>query len=188
MIKVNLLIDQTSPAPKKQPSVTTAATTSKTSLVGFLYIVVIAAVIVVMGYWWHVSGNAIREASAENQRLEMELRAMQDLQRQFNELERIRQEHLRKIGVIERLLDAQQGPVRMMNAVIQSIPQNREIWLTSLEQTDAGVRLRGETRNPEVLPDFMINLANSGLFTVIDIEQIERRNEISNFSILCAGR
>jgi Tfp pilus assembly protein PilN len=184
MIKVNLLKDQTAPVQKKQPVITAP----KISWIGIAYIVAVLVAVVVMGFMWRVSGNAIRDAGVENQRLEAELKVMQEMQRQFVELERKRQEHLNKINVIERLLESQKGPVKMLNAVIQSIPQNRDIWLTSLEQTGAGVRLRGATRIPEVLPDFMISLKNSGIFAAIDIEQIERRDEISSFSILCTGK
>jgi len=188
MIKVNLLRDHAAPVQKKQKKQVSTESAKTPPLAGVLYAVIVIATVVILGYFWRDSGNAISEVSAQNQRLESDLNVMQELQRKFVELEQRKQEHLNKISIIERLMAAQKGPVRMLNAVIQSIPQNRDIWLTSLEQTDDGINLRGETRNPEVLPDFMINLSNSGFFTTVDIEQIERREEISNFSILCASR
>ena len=184
MIKVNLLNDSTVPEQKKSSGVQTP----NVSRVGYAYIAGVAVVVVALGYFWFSSGGAIRKVTIENETLERELKTMQEQQLQFVELERKQQERLEKINVIEKLLESQKGPVKMLNAVIQAIPQNRDIWLTSLAQTNNGVKLQGQTRNPEILPDFMNNLESSGIFTVIDIEQIERRSEISTFSIFCAGQ
>ena len=183
MIKINLLKDHSTPTEKKQPSIAT----QKLSWIGFAYIAAIIIVVVALGYLWYDSGNSIKKANDENQRLEKDLKAMEELRKQFLDLERKKQEREGRINTINKLLDSQKGPVKLMNAVIQSIPQNREIWLTALEQTSSGVKVRGETRTPEILPDFMEHLKKSGIFASVDVEQIERRDEISNFSILCAA-
>ena len=184
MIKVNLLKDHSVPVEKQQPSVDA----HKMPWFGYAYIAAIIIVAVVLGYMWNSSGNAIKNATAENQRLERELKIMEDLRKQFVEFERKKQERQGRIDIIEKLLQSQSGPVKLMNAVIQSIPQNREIWLTSLEQTSTGVKVKGSTRVPEVLPDFMDNLKESSIFASVDVEQVERRDEIYNFSIICAGK
>ena len=184
MIKVNLLKDHSAPVEKKQPIMAAP----KISRVGYAYIAAIIIVIAVMGYLWISSGNAIEEATAENQRLEKEVKEMDALRKQFLELEQKKQERQSKIDIIEKLLESQKGPVKLMNAVIQAVPQNRSIWLTSLEQTTGGVKVKGETRTPEVLPDFMDDLKKSDIFASIDIEFVERHDEISKFSILCANK
>jgi len=184
MIKVNLLNDYSVPVEKNQPSVASP----KIPLSGFAYAAAILIVAVGLGYLWITSGNAIKEANAENQHLERELKIMEDLRRQFVELERKKQERQGRVDTIEKLLLSQTGPVKLLNAIIQSIPPDHEIWLTSLEQTNTGVKVKGETRIPDVLPNFMENLKKSDIFTVVDVEQIERRNEIYNFSIVCAGK
>jgi Tfp pilus assembly protein PilN len=184
MIKVNLLKDHSAPVEKQQTSVAAP----KMPWYGFAYIAAIIIVVVVLGYLWSSSGSALKNATAENQRLERELKIMEDLRKQFVELERKKQERQSRIDIIEKLLQSQSGPVKLMNAVIQSVPPNREIWLTSLEQTNTGVKVKGSTRVPEVLPDFMNNLEKSGIFNYVDVELIERRDEISNSSILCAGK
>jgi len=190
MIKVNLLNDHSVAAPKKQKSQKNqhAVETPQISRIGFAYIAAIIAAAAVLGYMWISSGNAIKAASSENQRLERDLKEMEDLRRQFVELEQKKQERQGRIDTIEKLLDSQKGPVKLMNAVIQAVPQNRNIWLTSLEQAGNGVKVKGETRIPEALPDFMDALKKSGIFAGVDIEIIERHDEISNFSILCANK
>ena len=184
MIKINLLKDHSTPEEKSQPSIITAP---KMSWIGFAYIIAIILAVVVFGYLWISSGNSIKEAADENQRLESDLKAMENLRKQFVELEQKKQERQRRIDIISKLLESQKGPVKLLNAVIQAVPQNREIWLTSLEQTNTGVKVKGATRTPEVLPNFMKDLEKSGIFAGVDIEVIERRDEISNFSILCVG-
>ena len=184
MIKVNLLKDHTDATQEEQKT----AKTSPISLIGLVYIVAVAAVVAVLGYMWISSGNTLKQARADNQRLERELKEMEDLRKQFVELEARKQELKDRIDIIENLLGSQKGPVEMMNAVIQAIPQSRDIWLISLEQTAGIVSIRGETRIPEVLPDFMKALEKSSLFTIVDIDIVERRDEISNFTIVCASR
>ena len=178
MIKINLLKDHSTPEEKSQPSI---ITTPKMSWIGFAYIVAIILAVVMFGYLWISSGNAIQEANDENQRLENDLKAMENLRKQFMELEQKKQERQSRIDIINKLLESKKGPVKLLNAIIQAVPQNREIWLTSLEQTNTGVKVRGATRTPEVLPYFMKDLEKSGIFADVDIEVIERRDEISNF-------
>ena len=184
MIKVNLLKDHTVTVHRKQQTIEAP----KISRIGFVYIAAVVATIAILGYTWVSSGNALVRARAENQRLERELKEVEDLRRQFVELERKKQESQSRIDIIEKLLESQKGPVELMNAVIQAVPESRNIWLTSLEQTAGGVKVKGETRIPEVLPDFMKDLERSGIFASVDIEVVERRDEISNFSILCANK
>jgi len=184
MIKVNLLNDHSATAEKKQQIIAPPGI----SWGGYAYIAAIIIVIAVLGYLWGASGNSIKKADADNQRLEKELKEMEALSKQFVELERKKQERQAKIDIIEKLLESQKGPVKLLNVIIQSIPEDREIWLTSLEQTVGGVKIKGQTRYPDRLPDFMENLGRSGIFTSVDIEQIERRDETSTFSILCAGK
>jgi Tfp pilus assembly protein PilN len=184
MIKVNLLRDHSAPLEKKQPIIDGA----KIPPIGYAYIAAIIVLVVALGYLWIASGNAIKKANADNQRLEAELKEMEALRKQFVELERKKQERQTRIDVIEKLLEAQKGPVRLLNVVVQSVPQYRDIWLTSLEQTATGVKVKGSTTIPEVLPDFMKDLEKSGIFASVDIEVVERRDEISSFSILCAGK
>ena len=183
MIKVNLLKDHSVKEEKILPG------DSKPGIPWFayIYILVIIAALAMFAYLYSATGSAIKEATAENQRLERDLKAMEDLRKQFVELERKKQERQGRITIIERLLESQKGPVKLMNAVIQSIPESPDIWLTSVEQTNTGVKVKGETRTPDVLPGFMESLEKSGIFRSVDIEQIERRDEISNFSILCAS-
>jgi len=184
MIKINLLKDHSAPIEKSQPSITAP----KIPLTGYVYIAVVIAAVIMLGYLWISSGNAVKVANDEKQRLERDLKAMEDLRKMFVELEQKQRERQGRIDIISKLLESQKGPVKLLNAVIQSIPQNDGIWLTSLEQTGAGVKVKGATRIPEVLPDFMKDLEKSGIFTSVDIEQIERRYEVSYFSIVCTGK
>jgi len=184
MIKVNPLKDHSAYVEKKQPIIAAP----KVSWVGYAYIAAVIITISVLGYAWISSGGAIKNAAADNQRLEKELKEMEALRKQFVELEQKKQERQAKIAIIERLLESQKGPVKLLNVIIQSIPQDRDVWLTSLEQTVNGVKIKGQTRNPDMLPDFMDSLGKSGIFASVDIEQIERHDDTSNFSILCAGK
>ena len=182
MIKVNLLKDQT--ARTKDPIITAP----QMSRIGVIYIAAVLVTFGLMGFWWVHSNSEIKKAEIEKNKLTIQKSSMNALQKQFAELEQKKRDRQGKISVIEKLQESQKGPVKLLNAVIQAVPQNRAIWLSSLEQTNNGVKVLGQTQNPEILPDFMNNLSESNIFASVDIELVERREDISNFSITCTGK
>ena len=89
--------------------------------------------------------------------------------------------------MIERLKEQQTGPVLLLNHVLHSIPRNRLLWLTSLIQRDSDVKIVGQTQQIEAIPDFMTNLAETGFFQSVDLEEITTQNDASKFSLRCVS-
>jgi len=181
MIKVNLIQDQ---AGKKKPTVTsrTLPTFSRT---GFL--MVAAAVVLAggLGSWWYAVTQDVRHLSAERERLRAENLRIQALKRQIAEFEKLKKLQESRIQVIEKLKDAQTGPVQLLNNVIQCIPRDSGIWLSTLEQKGDRVSIIGHTRQAEFIPDFMTNLSGTRFFKSVDLDLIQDDTSGSRFSLLC---
>ncbi len=71
--------------------------------------------------------------------------------------------------------------------MIQSIPRDGDLWLTSLSQKSGIVKVVGSTAAPNVIPQLMSNLKASGIFASVDLELIERQEDSSRFSLICTS-
>jgi type IV pilus assembly protein PilN len=180
MIKVNLLKDHTVRKHKSfaKPSV---------SLMGLVYVAIFLLAAGVMASWTrHVNRQIddglirradLRKTNDELKRLNVEIAKFAKLRSQLEERTR----------AIDKLREERSGPVSLLNAVIHSIPSNADLWLTSLTQKAESIKIIGNTSQAEVIPDLMNNLTASGIFTSVDLELIERNNDISKFSLLCTS-
>jgi Tfp pilus assembly protein PilN len=87
--------------------------------------------------------------------------------------------------VIEDLKAAQTGPVLLLNNVIQSIPGDGQLWLTSMTQSADRIKIVGYTQQTDIIPDFISNLMTCGMFKTVDLEMIESEKDASKFSLVC---
>ncbi len=147
MIKINLL-------PREERVRRTPLNTKMiVSAVGVLLVLGLMA----YGYMW-LRGDVdrledgIRQAKAESKRYD-------ELAKQ---VEKFRQEKARldeRIRVIESLISAQSGPVRLMDDVSKALPN--EVWLTSFTRTGKKLELSGIAFSNFSVAALMTNLARS---------------------------
>ncbi|HSW38505.1 MAG TPA: PilN domain-containing protein [Acidobacteriota bacterium] len=180
MIKVNLLKDKTARASKTfvKPAV---------SSVGLVFLAVFIVAAGIMGGWAFYINRQIAAGTIKRDELRLEEARLQKLQKEIETLEKLKQQRQSRIAVIEQLKEAQSGPVQLLNTIIASIPQNGNVWLTQLSQKDGRIMVIGHTRRPEVIPDLLKNLTASGTFASVDLEIIERNDDISRFSLVCTS-
>jgi Tfp pilus assembly protein PilN len=119
----------------------------------------------------------LSKANDELKRLDVEIAKFAKLRSQLEE----------RTKSIDKLKEEQNGPVSLLNTVIHSIPSNADLCLTSLIQKSENIKIIGYTSQAEEIPDLMNNLTASGFFASVDLELIERSNDISKFSILCTS-
>jgi len=181
MIKVNLLRDQTVRVRKtfKGPTI------SPTGLIFFSIFLITCAS---MGTWCYYVKQQVKTGTEKRTRLRMEEARLQSLQKEIDKFEKLKRMRQSRIDVIEKLKENQTGPVLLLNTIIQSIPQDGTMWLTNLTQKDDQIKLVGFTQNTDVIPDFMSNLAATGYFKAVDLEQIESQKDASKFSLTCTSQ
>jgi Tfp pilus assembly protein PilN len=180
MIKVNLLRDQTARVRKTFSGPTISRT-------GLIFVAILLLASAGMGTWWYSVKQEVRTCTEKRKRLRIEEQRLQSLKKEIEKFEKLKQMRQSRIDIIEKLKENQTGPVLLLNTVIQSIPSDGTMWLTSLAQKDDLIRLVGFTPNTDVIPDFINNLAASGYFKTVDLEQIESQKEASKFSLVCTS-
>ena len=100
----------------------------------------------------------------------------------WRKLKRLRQSRLE---IVEKLKEAQTGPVLLLNHVIRSCRATQSLWLTLLDHKADRVQIKGHATRRESIPDFMSNLSQSGYFPTVDLELIEVDENAARFSLVC---
>lgn len=174
MIKINLIREPSSrlALPRK----------TRPELMGALIFLVTAAI---MGsvYWFLIQERTVLQAQRQDlQQQSLELRAARA------ELERYRDQKEQldaRISVIEQLKDNQKGPVRMMNSIIESVPSDPRLWLTSLGQRGTTVTIEGQAFDVPAIADFITSLNEKDSFKYVELEYWEEDATSLNFKLNC---
>jgi Tfp pilus assembly protein PilN len=178
MIKVNLLKDQTADV-----HMTFASPTM--SLMGPIYGAILLLAMGAMGTWSYYIHQQLTDAVEKRTSLRTGEARLHGVKKEIEKYQKMRQLLKNRIDVIKQLKESQAGPVLLLNTVLQSIPPNANLWLTSLTQKSNDIKIVGFAQQTEVIPDLMNNLLDSGIFDAVDLEEIESREGASKFSLLC---
>ena len=180
MIKVNLLKDHAVRTRKTKTLV--KPTVSRT---GLIFLAVAVLVVAVMGSWTLYLHQQVRAGIDKQAKLRVEEARLQALNKEIEKFEKLKQLRQSRIDVIEKLKANQTGPVLLLTKVLQSMPNDGLVWLTSLNQKANEIKITGFTQQTEVIPDFISNLMTCGIFQSVDLEMIESQKDASKFSLVC---
>ncbi len=180
MIKVNLLRDQT--AHVRKAAVAVKPEVSRTGLIVFA---IMGVTTLSLGSYWYYLDGEIKKFTAERNTLKAENERLQALKKEVEKFERLKKLRQSRIDVIEKLKDSQTGPVLLLNHVIQSVPRERALWLTSVDQKGDHVQVVGYAFASETIPDFMTNLSRTGFFNTVDLESMEEEKDATHFTLTC---
>jgi type IV pilus assembly protein PilN len=181
MIKVNLLRDQTAHVRKTFVKPTVSRT-------GLIFVAIFVLAVVAMGGWYLYLNRQVAQGIAKRDDLRRQEDRLKELKQKIAEFEKLKQLRQNRIDVIEKLKQDQTGPVLLLNTVIQSIPTDGLLWLTSLSQKGDRVTIVGFTQHTEMIPDLMSNLTASGIFSSVDLELMESQKDASKFSLICSSK
>jgi Tfp pilus assembly protein PilN len=180
MIKVNLLRDH---AVRKHKSFVKP----NVSLFGLVCVAIFLLAAGAMALWTKHVNRQIDDGIMQRTDLRKTNDELKRLSAEIDKFAKLRSQLEERTQAIDKLKEAQSGPVSLLNTVIHSIPSNADLWLTSLAQKSESIKIIGYTSQAEVIPDLMNNLTVSGFFSSVDLEMIERSNDSSKFSILCTS-
>jgi Tfp pilus assembly protein PilN len=178
MIKVNLLREQTVKVHHKIAIPTVSS-------MGLVLLAIFALCAVALGGWWYFVNGEVNRLTVTRGQLQIESVRLQELRKQLAEYEKLKKLRENRIQVIEKLKEAQTGPVQLLNALIRCIPGNSNMWLTQVDQKGERIQIVGFAGRSESIPDFMINLSASGLFKSVDLELVQEDKDASKFSLIC---
>ena len=180
MIKVNLLRDQTL---RVRRTVVMPTPSHMGLMLMGLFVVCAAGV----GAWWYHIDSQITSLTQSRNRLRIENDRLQALKKEIDEYDRLKRLTQSRIEVIERLKENQTGPVILLNRVIQSMPRDSSMWLSSIDQKADRIQIKGFALHGEAVPDLMASLSSTGFFKSVDLETLESAKDADKFSLICVS-
>jgi len=112
-----------------------------------------------MGYgWWWLSG-LVDGIQGDIARAQADLKRFEELAKQVDKFQADKKRVQEKIKIIETLVAAQGGPVRLLDEISKALPN--EIWLTGLSRTGKKMDVSGIAFSNFSLANFMTALSGA---------------------------
>lgn len=175
MIRINLL-------PVK-------AAQKKEMLKGQLMVVVLALIVafgVCGAAFMYVTG----EVESKQAQIDQKNAEIMQLQKKIGEVNQFkkRQEALRaKLDVLEKLKEARVGPLYIMDALYEALPE--KLWVTKLQLTNNRASISGIGVNEETVAKFMRSLEDSDFFEGVELrvtkQIVQDKIKFQQFDLAC---
>lgn len=134
----------------------------------------------------------IERLREEIQQKESEKRTLAQLEQEINQYEQEQRRLQARLDVIETLKRNQVGPVRLLQAVGDTVSLTDTVWLTQMEDRgESGIQFRGRAGSMNAVANFITNLNRSGVFQDVEIEEsVERPGEegTANFEFTLSAK
>jgi type IV pilus assembly protein PilN len=127
----------------------------------FIFLAVFAIVMAAaMGWGWFWLNGEVNRVQGDIAQTQADLRKFDELAKQVERFRGEKQKLQDKINVIETLVAAQSGPVRVLDEVSKALPN--DVWLTAFNRTGRRLELSGIAFSPFQVADFMKALGTAG--------------------------
>ncbi len=155
MIRINLLAAERTGQKKKAPSAAPGA------LQAYIFLALFGGgALVVCGFLWWLKSSSIESLANEIAQTQKRQQELQAIKAKVDEYENQKRMLDAKISLIEKLQAEQSGPVHMLDEISRALPDF--VWLTSMDQTAAAIRLKGESNGLTSVADLITNLQRAG--------------------------
>lgn len=155
---------------------------TRTELYSLLIFLFAAAI---MGYWYWSLNIALDRLQSEKDGLMQERGQITAIKAEMDRYEAEKRELQTRIEVMEQLMANQRGPVRMMNALVDSMPSEPKLWLTKLDQKDRSVVLQGFSVDVPTIADFIARLELQEAFRQVDLSYWQVDEQEFKFEVNC---
>jgi type IV pilus assembly protein PilN len=161
MIKINLL--------PREERVRRAPIDTRLILAGLGVVVALLA----MAYGWYWLSGDVERLEAAISQAKADVKRYDDLAKQVDTFRAQKTRLEEKIKVIETLVAAQTGPVKLLDEVSKDLPN--EVWLTSFNRTGKKLEISGVAFSNFNVATLMTNLGNApNLLTSVDLVVSEK--------------
>ncbi len=155
MIKINILGDKT-------------ALDNTAVLMMFVYLFLLVGLLATCTLMYFGTIEKNKTLVAEKTSLESELNNLYRRTTSVKELDKKRKILKSKLGVLARLKNSKVGPVRVLDDLNNSTPD--EVWLLGIDEKNGGMTITGRAITPQDVASFMDNLQKSDYFDVDDLK------------------
>ncbi|MGH9863092.1 MAG: PilN domain-containing protein [Candidatus Acidiferrales bacterium] len=176
MIRTNLL-GRPRPKVKRRVAITGALQIA-------LILIPISLGLVLLAGDWYFTGRRIAELQRNIEEKKTEKARLAQVQQEVERFEKRKTELEGNIGIIRDLKENQSGPVRLLEAVHETVSMTETLWLTSIEEKGGTLEFKGLAGSVEAVANFMTNLSQSGFFQSVEIKdavQKQQREGTSNY-------
>lgn len=165
MIRINLATERARPKVKRRVAVGGAV------FLVFVLIAIIAGVgvLAVHGY---MIGQTIERLQADKANFEAQRAELAKVEKEIKEFEEKKTLLEGRIKVIETLKGNQTGPVRMLEAIGDTVSITETLWLTNMTEKAGGeIEMKGNAGSVEAVATFITNLNRSSYFKNVEIKE-----------------
>lgn len=126
---------------------------------------VIAAVIAgaIVGAAWYTVNQAITFQKNRNEFLQAETRLLDRKIKEIKELEKVKNQLLARMDVIESLQDSRKQPVHFFNELTTTLPEG--VYILSLNQKQDSITVSGRAQSNARVSEYMRNIVDSMWFS-----------------------
>ncbi|MGH9776884.1 MAG: PilN domain-containing protein [Candidatus Acidiferrales bacterium] len=165
MIRINLATERARPKVKRRVAVGGAV---------FLVFVLIAIVagVGVLAVHGYMIGQTIERLQADKANFEAQRAELAKVEKEIKEFEEKKTLLEGRIKVIETLKSNQTGPVRMLEAIGDTVSITETLWLTNMTEKAGGeIEMKGNAGSVEAVATFITNLNRSSYFKNVEIKE-----------------
>lgn len=169
MIRINLATERARPKVKRRVAVGGAV---------FLVFVLIAIVagVGVLAVHGYMIGQTIERLQTEKASLEAQRAELAKVETEIKAFEEKKSLLEGRIKVIETLKTNQTGPVRMLEAIGDTVTITETLWLTNMTEKAGGeIEMKGMAGSVEAVATFITNLNRSSYFKNVEIKETVQR-------------
>jgi Tfp pilus assembly protein PilN len=154
---------------------------------GVLFAILYVAAVGGLGFYWYSLQAEETRVAADVDRLNRELTGLKATLGQGANVKGQLTEVKRRVDILEELTKSQGKPIALLDTFADTVP--RDLWITSLEQKETGLKLSGTAFSTSAVSDFMANLKGTGKFKDVDIvisrQAIDKTPSLVTFEVTC---
>jgi type IV pilus assembly protein PilN len=195
MIRINLL---GTPKPKKgKGRATVGGGTSLPQLeMGGSSILIFALLIIVIavgGSWWYANGSEAKRTRRDHQEAwrprRSRIKELSGVKAAYEEKQKQASQLKKRFDVIDQLRAGQAGPVKLLNAMGDTISTTDAVWINTMTEDGNTINLSGVALSPVAVANLMTNLKKSGFFKSVELKETSQEDYRSvpafTFQLVC---
>jgi Tfp pilus assembly protein PilN len=176
MIKVNLLRENT---PRKGGATFQELRAGFPLVLGLLLVGALIA-----GWHWKLSGEQANY-DAQLQQFEIEKQRLLPIQAEMQQFKQQKATLENRMLVVQKLLENRYGPIRMMDALVSSVPDDPKLWLTGISQNGNHLTIEGNAFEVAAIARFISRLGQHDVFNKVDLDFWEEEPSSIRFQLTC---
>jgi type IV pilus assembly protein PilN len=155
-----------------------------------IYVLSIVCLVLLMGFFFLNLNRKVSALNNDRTAKKKELATYAETTKKINELKKMIAEIRAKLDVIKDLENKKTGPVLLLDELSVAVPKEK-LWLTSLDERNGILTLKGTAMDNDTVALFMTNLEQSKHILSVDLQSTklktltQHRLSVIDFDLIC---